>query len=853
MNKITLLTLILIFHIITLCAQTVIHNPKTGLSLNNNSTIQKVEITDSTTVLHIKTKYTPGWWINIPKETYIQANEGEKLYIKRTEGIPLNEHYTMPPSGEVDYTLIFPDIPKETAVIDYGEGNEGGSWFIYDIQIKPAKTTQLLPAELSGNWFDKTTGSWELGVFEKYIVYKNKLWTYTMPKSEKMLNSILITNNGLSKKLFFKVVDKGNLMIGETAQTLKLYSNDEETRKVKSIDDKPYELPVFKVDSATYSGYIKNYTTKSGAKTMAVHIDDIIVGNQSTYLVNIAPSGYFTVRLPLYYPHMVWVRSSIFNGSVFLEPGKEVFQLLDGSKSKLYMGDLAKINSDIERLDKINSFDYYQVQNNILNMSPAQYKPFIDKMESKDILALDSVWKTKTISAKAYQVMKMNLQYNYAGYKMFYEIDWENAYRAKNKISREQRTLNIKSDTLTVEYLNFLTNDFVNNPLAVIAAGYNTFINRLKYLDIISNRNSMTLNTSVASIAEELVKTGYVLTESEKELVEKSKEIDLVNNLQEQKQYNEKYQASINAFYQKHQNNIQQLYKENPKASVSQFEEYFKKNNIELTDNENELLKAMVEYSKSDAAIKVKRFYEQYGDSISAFYRNNDSFVNDIFNSKRGAIRNEKLKALFNIEQGIATDLMTAQDYCRKIVEEISPVKPFELKAISQKIKTPFVAGYIELSNQWTQKKLEANKKKTGYIVNETPTTEADKIFDAIVAKYKGKIIYVDFWATWCSPCRSGIEQIKPLKEELVGKDIVFVYITNPTSPQTTWNNMIPDIKGEHYRVSQDEWNHLTAKFNISGIPHYVLVGKNGEVINPKLGHYGNSELKSILEKYMNQ
>jgi len=196
---------------------------------------------------------------------------------------------------------------------------------------------------------------------------------------------------------------------------------------------------------------------------------------------------------------------------------------------------------------------------------------------------------------------------------------------------------------------------------------------------------------------------------------------------------------------------------------------------------------------------------------------------------------------------------MLAQDYCRNIVEEVSPVSDIKLKAIQQQFSTPFVAEYVALCNNQSIAKLEANKKKTGFVVNETPKTEADKIFEAIMSKYKGKIIYVDFWATWCGPCRSGIEQIKPLKEELAGKDIVFVYITNPTSPQSTWSNMIPDIKGEHYRVTTDEWNFLTSKFNISGIPHYVLVGKTGEIINPNFGHYDIGNLMSKLEKYINE
>jgi len=131
--------------------------------------------------------------------------------------------------------------------------------------------------------------------------------------------------------------------------------------------------------------------------------------------------------------------------------------------------------------------------------------------------------------------------------------------------------------------------------------------------------------------------------------------------------------------------------------------------------------------------------------------------------------------------------------------------------------------------------------------------TEGDKIFDSIIKKFRGKVIYVDFWATWCAPCRDGIERIKPLKVELADKNIVFIYITNPTSPEKTYNEMIPNIRGEHFRISKDEWNFLVQKFNIYGIPHYALVDKNGKIVNPDLMHLENDDLKNLLVEQINK
>jgi len=844
--------LLLLFSAIVVYSQIVINNPKTGFSTSGNVNLTKIEVLDSATILSFRTYARPGDWISIPDKTYIQDDNGtEKMYIKSTDGIKINEQYIMPESGNVTYRLFFPPIAKTTTFIDYGEGNDGGSWFIYDIETKPAVSQSLLPKELMGNWYDKTTGDWEFGFYNKHLVYKNKLWSYSFPKGKKSTNSINATSDGKTVDVFYKISTSGNMLFGLSAQSLKEYSNNAtEALKKKPIENKPYELPVFKIDSATYSGYIKDYTPRIGVKTLSIAINDIIAGQQNTFLIKVNEEGFFSAKLPVYYPSLCFVRSAIYNGSVFLEPGKEVFQLL-GTSNPLFMGESAKVNSDLSELMKINSFNYRDMQSKILDMSPIQYKAYCKGFEAKDMNALDSIMKTNGISAKASQVMKMELKYDADERMMDYTSFYESVYREKNKIPRTQRTLPVKVDTLSVEYLDFITDESVNNPLAVLSPNYYYFINRLKYLNILQVTKSFTWNT--IKIAGDLEKSGYILTDAEKSLIEKTKELDVIQNSAEEKSYNEKYAKPTTDFFTKYQENIAKLYKENPKADFTSFGAYFKENKVKLTDTEEALMKAITAHSQSEAALKMSKWYTAYGDSLNAFQKRHESFVNDQFAEIRNNSRDESLKKSFNVQPGLARDIMIAQDYCRNIVEEVSPVSDKKLKAIQQQFATPFVPQYVALCNNQAIAKLVANKKKTGFVVNETPKTDAEKIFDAIIKKYKGKVIYVDFWATWCGPCRSGIEQIKPIKEELVGKDIVFVYITNQTSPQSTWSNMIPDIKGEHYRVSADEWNYLTAMFNISGIPHYVLVGKTGEIINPDFGHYDNGRLKTELEKYIKE
>ena len=187
------------------------------------------------------------------------------------------------------------------------------------------------------------------------------------------------------------------------------------------------------------------------------------------------------------------------------------------------------------------------------------------------------------------------------------------------------------------------------------------------------------------------------------------------------------------------------------------------------------------------------------------------------------------------------------QEYCQGLnkyaVVADSVVKEFE------KMRFPFYAEYVKAKNTEIIAKIEAEKKRGGYFVHQASESEGDSLLVELIKDFKGKVIFVDFWDTWCSPCRSAIKQMEPMEKDYADKDVVFLFIADESSPIEEYNGMIVSMKGHHYRLKYSQADSLMNKWGFTGIPSYVIIGKDGEVKDFHTGFHGVDYYKKKIEE----
>ena len=814
MRKLIFLFLLCITYMLQ--AQNVIDNPKFKYRSGSIYTITRIERNPDATRLSIHVVFRPHWWVKTGKDTHLEdVATGKKYYITGSEDFELEKEVYTPDSGTLDFVLLFPPLPKETKEIHFLDDDDHEELNTYYISLEEQEAKASFFDKVSGNWMGMNDYyEWAFGIYDSLAVMDNRFYQYEdiRQKGKSMLLT-LKDEDGELVKLELTPQKDGLCRIRKDKEPARLFSRT--TESMKAVQAKNEASPVFHRDSICVQGYIAGYNRKLGFSNGLIYVANELTREDYPVVVNLQPSGRFECKFEANYPIC---SSVVFNDNwipFYAEPGQTVTLYLDWEavmarsrardyhypiKNLHYMGANAHINHALRYMDDYFDFPYEEFSKMQKELTPAQFRERCEPKFRHWTDAADSLVNVNQYIGNTARLVR-NAARIAAGYKLLDFVMYR-SYAARE--DKDNPVLKIKEDSA---YYSFLRQMPLNDSLIVADRNFSGFINRLEYMNF---ARAVGDTTTV-----EMGKITY----------------------------------------------------EYPEKSVLT---YLKEHGVTLTPEQEKMRKdgeeragktVTREISEIIAESKIwEELMEKYKDLFEA-YREENKAVDRVSasvdeNQKAEDEKRMRINQFFENQREKSGRLDTIVGYT-PLVSQIIALRslPFDLQQLDkegarslldkekQLISHPFM--FAEAERLYAEAFPLQND--STYILPEGPATE---IFQNIIKAHAGKVLFVDFWATSCGPCRSGIEHTAGLRQ--LYKDhpeFQFIYITSDReSPEKTYNEYVEkNLKGEAcYRIPQAEYNYLRQLFRFNGIPHYELIEKDGSV-SRSVPHTHN--LKQYLEK----
>lgn len=119
--------------------------------------------------------------------------------------------------------------------------------------------------------------------------------------------------------------------------------------------------------------------------------------------------------------------------------------------------------------------------------------------------------------------------------------------------------------------------------------------------------------------------------------------------------------------------------------------------------------------------------------------------------------------------------------------------------------------------------------------------------------QYQGKVIYLNFWASWCKPCMAKMEQLRSIQGKLEDQGIVFLNVSLDRQKETWLQTLATkDIRGLHVLANGDIESDVARSYQIKILPQYYIIDKNGYFASKPKEH-DLIEIESILTRLNSQ
>lgn len=115
--------------------------------------------------------------------------------------------------------------------------------------------------------------------------------------------------------------------------------------------------------------------------------------------------------------------------------------------------------------------------------------------------------------------------------------------------------------------------------------------------------------------------------------------------------------------------------------------------------------------------------------------------------------------------------------------------------------------------------------------------------------QFRGNLVYIDFWATWCGPCRAELPHLEKLQEDYKGHKIVFISLSLDDDADA-WQKMVNDkqMKGVQLHAEGAWRSPAATAYSLRAIPTFCLVGADGNIIDPRAPRPSTEDIRTLFD-----
>ena len=780
----------------------------------------RVEITGKRTVAEVTLRYLPNYWIRYDSlTTYLQDCGSDRRYrLLAAEGFELNKEVYMPESGEMKARFIFDPVDADVHCVDFIDPSWKKSHNTYGIFLERSEKPSVLPDWASGNWLT-TDGSnrWVCGFLPQTALWRNDFWDYgTVTRKGKTL-WVQLKNGDRDTTLCLKEGRDGALLLGSDGRTFATLGRDLVRRTAPAAewkyDPEKYRDVLYGKKKAVIRGVIDGYTPKLGYTTGSLGVTDHVLRRDSYSLIEIRPDGRFDVEVEVEAPQALYMQiGEGVSGYVFVAPGDTLMcrfvmsdlqnpqcrsGMKDWSRSR-FMGRAAEYNMYRMIADRIvpaQDSVYGRTQECVGRGAADEYKAWIAERFRRTEDSLSALAARYEISGRT-----RDLLYAEHSQRAFCNLlDYASANQNSKIINGRLRDdgvyeaeRNPDYRPLPASFYDFVTMERVDDPLMITTSDANSVISRLVVSSPVMN---------IGRIADA-------------------------------------FSAFSGLF---------------GPGLIAYIAGKVREGCPDLTPGQRAELDSLPFKSRGESvSIRDTMISRRFGACLKEFnaQRAKEQARLDTLREKYMYANAFDTLRRYGLDRCLAYDYALT-GYFYSLVSQQQQNENFRLDLFAEMTRllpyvgTPYLTGRIVRAYE------EASSVVIRPVEKDEPRTKADDYFDELIAPYRGYVLYIDFWGTGCAPCRQGMVEARQTVEELKDSKIKFLYITSEgISPLAAYDRFLSErrIQGERLRLSDDQWNLLCTKFDIYGIPHCVVVDKQGRVVdNNRWSRSGPALCKSKL------